>query len=222
MQKYVIIAAGGVGTRMQSTIPKQFLLVHSKPVLYYTILQFVNAYTDITIILAVPKNYIESVKELVTNYFASIEIQIVEGGATRYQSVSNALQQINIDDAVIFVHDAARCMVSVALIQHCYEQTLVNGNAIPCITPTDSVRLVEVNENKYVDRNVIKLIQTPQTFMAADLKEAFALTYKASFTDEASVAENAGITINLVQGEVNNIKITTPIDLQLASLLLHP
>jgi 2-C-methyl-D-erythritol 4-phosphate cytidylyltransferase len=218
MKKIALIVAAGNGSRMNSDIPKQFLLLNNKPVLYYSIKAFSDAYDDVEIILVLPEEHIAKGKEIIDGYFDSSKIKITAGGRTRFHSVQKGLSLIN-DEAIIFVHDGVRCFVTKDLITRCYDSAVEFGTAVPVIDSADSVRMITKNGNKIVDRNKVKLVQTPQTFHSKILLPAFEIDYKDVFTDEASVVEAFGLKINLVEGEKNNIKITTPQDLELAKVL---
>jgi 2-C-methyl-D-erythritol 4-phosphate cytidylyltransferase len=220
MQKYVIIAAGGVGSRMQLELPKQFILIHMKPVICYTIEKFVEAFADIEVIITVPENYMELTKAITQQYFPNVKIKIVVGGSTRFHSVKNGLNAIQNDDGIVFIHDAARCLITKELINHCYVHTVKNGNAIPCITPTDSLRIIDEDNSIILNRNLVRCMQTPQTFFVQGIKKGFEQEYKESFTDEASVLENIGIKLNLIQGDAQNIKLTSPFDLAIATYII--
>jgi len=219
MKKIALIVAGGKGSRMNNDIPKQFLLLKNKPVLYYTLKAFIDAYENIEIILVLPKEHIGKGQEIIDGYFHHSRIRITAGGRTRFHSVQNGLALIN-EESIIFVHDGVRCLITSDLIKKCYETAVENGNAVPAVECGDSVRLLTANGNKIVDRNKVKLIQTPQTFHSKILLPAYKIDYKDKFTDEASVVEAYGLTINLIEGEKDNIKITTPADLHLAGILL--
>ncbi len=219
MQKYAVIVAGGSGKRMGTEIPKQFLLLKGKPVLYYTIQAFQNAFSDIKIILVLPEEHLELGREIVDGYFDASNIMITQGGETRFHSVSNGLKLIE-EESIIFVHDGVRCLVSTDLIQRCYNTALETGSAVPVIDCRDSVRKITEEGNEPVDRNSLKLVQTPQTFHSKILLSAFAIDYKERFTDEANVVEAFGLKITLVQGEDSNIKITNPVDLIIAETIL--
>jgi 2-C-methyl-D-erythritol 4-phosphate cytidylyltransferase len=221
MQKYAVIVAGGSGTRMGGNTPKQFLLLNDKPVLYYTLKVFLEAYPDIQIILVLPKEYTDLGREIIDAYFDYSRIQITSGGDTRFDSVKKGLALIN-KDSIIFVHDAVRCLVTPDLIHRCYENAVRIGSAVPAIRSKDSVRLLneEENDNEIIDRSKIVFVQTPQTFHSKILLPAFQIDYKERFTDEATVVEAFGLKISLVEGEENNIKITRPIDLLIAENLL--
>lgn len=219
MKKIALIVAGGKGSRMNNDIPKQFLLLKNKPILYYTLKAFTDAYKDIEIILVLPEEHIGKGQEIIDGYFDHSRIRITAGGRTRFHSVQNGLALIN-EESIIFVHDGVRCLVTANLIKKCYEAAVEYGTAVPAVECSDSVRLLTANANKILDRNKVKIIQTPQTFHSKILLPAYKIDYKDKFTDEASVVEAYGLTINLIEGEKNNIKITTPADLHLAEILL--
>jgi 2-C-methyl-D-erythritol 4-phosphate cytidylyltransferase len=220
MQKYAVIVAGGSGKRMGTEIPKQFLLLKGKPVLYYTIKAFLKAFTDIKIILVLPDEHMELGKEIVDGYFDDKQIQITQGGDTRFHSVSNGLKLID-KESIIFVHDGVRCLVSTELIEQCYNAAMETGSAVPVVDCKDSVRKITEQGNEPVDRTSLKLVQTPQTFHSKILLPAFSIDYKERFTDEANVVEAFGLKVTLVQGEDSNIKITNPIDLIVAENILE-
>ncbi|MEP7232672.1 MAG: 2-C-methyl-D-erythritol 4-phosphate cytidylyltransferase [Ginsengibacter sp.] len=219
MKKIAVIVAGGKGTRMNSELPKQFMLLKNKPVLYYTIEAFLSAYDDMQIILVLPVGHIAKGQEIIDGYFERSRFRICEGGRSRFHSVQNGLALVE-EESIVFVHDGVRCLVTSSLIKKCYEAALAYGNAVPAIDSKDSLRLLTSNGNKMLKRNKVKLIQTPQTFHSKILLPAFKIDYKDTFTDEASVVEAFGLKINLVEGEENNIKITTPFDIQLAETLM--
>lgn len=219
MKKYAIIVAGGTGTRMESATPKQFLLLHDKPVLYYTIRTFLEAYTDVAIILVLPEDHMDMGREIIDGWFDYSRIQITAGGESRFHSVQNGLALVK-DDAIVFVHDGVRCLLTTDLIRRCYEKALESGSAIPVVPAKDSVRILSDTDNEAVERSKIVMVQTPQTFHSKILLPAFEIDYKERFTDEATVIEEFGLKIELVPGEDNNIKITRPIDLLIAERIL--
>lgn len=221
MKKYAIIVAAGTGRRMGRTIPKQFLLLHDKPVLYYTLKSFLEAYEDLEIILVLPEEFSDMGKEVIDAYFDYKRIQVTFGGETRFHSVYNGLKLVK-QEAIIFVHDAVRCLVSIDLIQRCYMHALQMGSAVPVVRSKDSVRFLneEGNDNEVLERDKVVLVQTPQTFHSKILLPAFEIDYKERFTDEATVVEQYGLKISLIEGEEDNIKITRPVDLLIAEALL--
>jgi len=206
--------------RMGGTTPKQFLLINNKPVLYYTLRVFLNAFGDIQIVLVLPVDYTDMGQEIIDAYFDKDRIRIAAGGDTRFQSVKNGLQLVE-DDSIIFVHDGVRCLLTENLIHRCYAIAVETGTAIPVITSKDSVRIVHEEGNDAIDRNKVMLVQTPQTFHSKILLPAFQIDYKEKFTDEASVVEAFGLKVTLVEGEENNIKITTPVDLVIAEKIIN-
>lgn len=222
MQKIAIIVAGGAGVRMGSAIPKQFLLLHGKPVLQYTLQAFLAAYNDLKIILVIPDAHFDKGNGLIEELQAADRIKLVQGGETRFHSVKNGLAHVPADNTVVFVHDGVRCMITPDLIRRCYEQTLEKGSAIPAITATDSIRIVneENGSHKAANRDYIRIIQTPQTFLSQIIIPAFSQPYTPTFTDEATVVEQNGTTVYLTEGEYNNIKITRAADLLLAENIL--
>lgn len=220
MEKYAVIVAGGSGQRMDAEIPKQFLLLKGKPLLQYTIQSFLHAYHDMNIILVLPAAHIAKGEEIIKKMNAETRIQITAGGETRFQSVKNGLAYIT-HPSVVFVHDGVRCVVSQKLIQNCFEQAVEKGSAIPAVAATDSIRIDEGSAHRTIDRNKVRIIQTPQTFQSEILAEAFKQEYKPAFTDEAKVVEAAGKEVFLIEGEHNNLKVTRPIDLCIAEKLLE-
>jgi len=220
MNKYAVIVAGGSGTRMGGTTPKQFILVKNKPVLYYSLQTFLNAFADIQIILVLPVDYTDMGQEIIDAYFDKEKIRITAGGDTRFQSVKNGLQLVE-DDSIIFVHDGVRCLLTENLIHRCYASTVETGTAIPVVASRDSVRIVQDDSNDAIDRNKVMLVQTPQTFHSKILLPAFKIDYKEKFTDEATVVEAYGLKVTLVEGEENNIKITKPMDLLIAEKIIN-
>jgi 2-C-methyl-D-erythritol 4-phosphate cytidylyltransferase len=220
MKKYALIVAGGSGSRMGGDLPKQFMLVKEKPVLYYTLQVFLDAYPDIQIILVLPAEYTDMGQEIIDAYFDKDRIRITAGGQTRFHSVQKGLALIE-GESIIFVHDGVRCLITKELIYRCYKKALETGTAIPAIVSKDSIRLLKDEGNEAFDRNKVMLIQTPQTFHSKILLPAFQIDFKDKFTDEATVVEAFGIKVSLVEGEENNIKITRPLDLIIAEQVLE-
>ena len=219
MKKTAIIVAGGTGQRMGTVLPKQFLAIEGKSILLHTIGQFVTAFADINFIIVLPADYIQEGQALITASGLSQHFQFVAGGDTRFQSVKNGLAQAD-PDAIVFVHDAVRCLLTPDLIQRCYQQAIEKGSAIPAVSSTDTIRITEGTKHHVVDRTNVMMIQTPQTFNAALLKKAFEQAYQPSFTDEANVLEASGKEVYLIEGEYENIKITRPLDLASAEYIL--
>jgi 2-C-methyl-D-erythritol 4-phosphate cytidylyltransferase len=219
MKKYAVIVAGGSGSRMNNATPKQFLLLNWKPVLYYPIDTFLRAYDDMEIILVLPEVHLESGQAVIDEFFQGKPIRVTTGGSTRFHSVQNGLDMIN-EECIIFVHDAVRCLLSTDLVHRCYNTAVEYGSAIPVVDCKDSVRLVKGDINEALERSAIKLVQTPQTFHSNILLPAYKVDHKDKFTDEAAVVEDYGHKVHVVEGEENNFKITTPVDLVIAEQIL--
>lgn len=219
LPKYVIITAGGSGVRMNTPIPKQFICLQGRPVLMHTIEAFYRYQPSVNIVLVLPLSQIPYWEQLCAEHQFSIPFQITEGGPQRFHSVKNALKLIP-EQAVVAIHDGVRPLVSGRTIAEAFYFAEKFGNAVPVLPVTESVRRVENACNKPEDRNVLRLVQTPQCFMAAAIKKAYQVNYHEAFTDDASVLEKAGERIFLCEGNKENIKITTPADLQIAEALL--
>jgi 2-C-methyl-D-erythritol 4-phosphate cytidylyltransferase len=219
MKKIAVITAGGAGSRMGTVLPKQFLLLNERPILWHTIQAFVSAFTDIQLILVLPADYMTAGIELITEMGLNSQTILVQGGATRFDSVKNGLAKIT-EPAIIFVHDGVRCLITTTLIKQCYNQAIEIGTAIPAVAATDSIRMESNGINQSIDRNKIRIIQTPQTFNSNILLPAFQQPYQETFTDEASVVEANGSKVHLIEGDNQNLKITRPIDLIIAAQIL--
>ena len=219
---YIIIVAGGKGLRMGSDIPKQFIPVCGLPVLMRTIRRFREYSADINIILVLPKAQQDYWQSLCKEYQFDERYIIADGGETRFHSVSNGLSLIPDDaEGVVGVHDGVRPFPAIDVIAGCYETARHQGAVIPVIPIVETVRHLEGNDSKTVSRDDYRLVQTPQTFDIQLLKRAYRQEYTDMFTDDASVVEALGEKITLVEGNRENIKITTPFDLKIASVLLQ-
>lgn len=220
--QYIIIVAGGKGSRMKSDIPKQFIEINGEPIMIKTIKKFLFYFSEIKIIVVVHKDYFNLLETLIQNAkINSQNIEITRGGDTRFDSVKNGLKLIKDNEAIVGIHDAARPFVSVNTIKSCYETAAKKGNAIPCLSIHESLRQVIENKNQIANRDAFKIIQTPQCFLVSKIKKAFNQAYQPVFTDDASVLETTGEKINLVEGNVENIKITSPFDLVIAKAILE-
>jgi 2-C-methyl-D-erythritol 4-phosphate cytidylyltransferase len=211
--RYVVLVAGGSGSRMNSEIPKQFLLLDGFPVLMRTIAQFYSYDPAQRIIVVLPANQLEQWAELCRQYYFSIPVQVATGGATRTESVQNGLALIEEENSLVAIHDGVRPFVNLQLIEQCYQAAYEKGAAVAAIDLKDSIRQLDGNTSFAVDRTAYKLVQTPQTFKTSLIKAAYLKAVAGTFTDDASVAEAAGYTITLTEGHYQNIKITTPEDL---------
>jgi len=220
MKKYAVIVAGGSGLRMGTARPKQFLELRDRPVLWYTLTAFLQAFDDLEIILVLPEMYVQTGLDIIQTTSNPNQTWITVGGETRYASVKKGLDHIH-QHSIVFVQDGVRCLTTPQLIRRCYDEAVEKGNAIPAIAAVDSIRIETVNGNEIIDRNKVRIIQTPQTFYSDILKAAFEQDYEESFTDEANVVEKLGVKINLIEGEPTNIKITRPMDILIAEKILE-
>ena len=219
---YIIIVAGGKGLRMGSDIPKQFLPIGGKPVLMRTLERFRAYSSDLQIILVLPEAQQDYWQELCQEYQFDVEYQLANGGQTRFHSVQNGLALVP-DDAkgVVGVHDGVRPFPSIEVIRNCYETARTAKAVIPVIPVVETVRHLLSNQKSVtVPRDEYRLVQTPQTFDIQLLKAANCQPYNDGFTDDASVVESYGHAITLVEGNRENIKITTPYDLKIAEVLI--
>lgn len=219
MKKYAVIVAAGSGSRMGKEIPKQFLLLAGRPILYYTLDTFLSSYSDLHVLLVISPKFRLWTEAICKAFPDPGRITLVDGGNTRFQSVKNGLAQIH-DNAVVFVHDGVRCLITGQLIHHCFEQTILKGSAIPTVAATESIRIIDRNHHKIVDRKKVRMVQTPQTFLSTILLNAYKTEEKEFFTDEASVVEHSGEKVHLIEGEYTNIKITRPQDMAVAEQIL--
>lgn len=222
MKQAVIIVAGGKGTRFGANVPKQFLLLNGLPIYIQTIKQFVQYDEAMQIVLVLPMHtpdaeLAENIAEVFTHL--GVKITACRGGATRFYSVKNGLQALADDVAVVGVHDAVRPLVSQDVIAGCYKAAAEFGNAIPTLPSKNSLRKIEGENSIAVDRSQYRIVQTPQCFQIAQITQAYEQEDNG-FTDDASVVESAGHKIKMVEGNQENIKITTPPDLLYAEFLL--
>ena len=224
---YIIIVAGGKGLRMGSDIPKQFLPIGGKPVLMRTLERFRAYSSALQIILVLPEAQQDYWRQLCEDYHFDVEHQIANGGQTRFHSVQNGLALVPDDaEGVVGVHDGVRPFPSIEVIRNCYETARTAKAVIPVIPVVETVRQLfsngqqDLRTSKTVPRDEYRLVQTPQTFDIQLLKAANKQPYNDGFTDDASVVESYGHAITLVEGNRENIKITTPYDLKIAEILI--
>ena len=220
---YIIIVAGGKGLRMGTDIPKQFLPIGGKPVLMRTLERFREYSAELQIILVLPEAQQEYWHQLCEEYHFDVKYTLAKGGQTRFHSVQNGLAKVP-DDAqgVVGVHDGVRPFPSIEVIKNCYETARTKKAVIPVIPVVETVRHLEGEKSVTVPRGDYRLVQTPQTFDIQLLKAANRQPYNDGFTDDASVVESYGYEITLVEGNRENIKITTPYDLKIAEVLINP
>lgn len=219
-KKYsVIIVAGGKGLRAGGDVPKQFQFIGGKPMLMHTIEAFHNCDYRIRIIVVLPEAFRDLWNEMCEMVDFSIPCTLVNGGETRFHSVKNGLAEVS-DEETVGVHDGARPFVSAEVIKRCFDTSFQESvGVIPVTDEVNTVRQLTENGTKIIDRSTLKLVQTPQVFPAASLKSAYETGYNEFFTDDASVAEAAGMEIKLVEGDEWNIKITTSRDFEVAEAL---
>ena len=218
---YVIIVAGGKGLRMGSDIPKQFLPIGGKPVLMRTLERFRAYDTNLKIILVLPEAQQDYWRRLCEQYHFDVKYELANGGQTRFHSVQNGLALIPDDaEGVVGVHDGVRPFPSIDVIRNCYTTARTAKAVIPVIPVVETVRQLENESSVTVPRDKYRLVQTPQTFDIQLLKAANRQPYNDGFTDDASVVESYGHDITLVEGNRENIKITTPYDMKIAEVLL--
>jgi 2-C-methyl-D-erythritol 4-phosphate cytidylyltransferase len=216
----LVLVAGGKGVRMGAAVPKQFLPLHGKPILYYAVKTFIDTFPDIKIVLVLPQEHVSYGNILLQAFEERIDLTIVTGGETRFHSVQNGLKEVG-DEDIVFIHDAVRPFITSEMIKRCLDQALVAGNAIPAVAVTDSIRQWTNNEFVAIDRSQLRIIQTPQTFKASLIKKAFEQDYDELFTDEATVLESTGYQVHLVEGSKSNIKITSPEDMLTAEAIFQ-
>lgn len=219
MIRTALIVAGGKGLRMGSDLPKQFLPVGGKPVLMRTLEAFYQFDAAMHLILVLPKEQQAYWRQLCSDYQFVINHRIVDGGETRFHSVKNGLTFVS-GSGLVGVHDGVRPFVSQEVIGRCYDMAEVRKAVIPVVDIVETVRRLTAEGSETVNRNDYKLVQTPQVFDAGLLKQAYAQEFTPLFTDDASVVEAMGVPVCLVEGNRENIKITTPFDLKVATTLL--
>ena len=221
MKRYVIIVAGGKGLRMGGDVPKQFPPIGNRPVLMRTIEVFRSVYSDLRVILVLPREQQAYWTRLCLQYGFDVPLQIADGGDSRFHSVQNGLALVpNGEEGVVGVHDGVRPFVAPDTIRRCFEGAWQYGAVVPVVPVVETVRqLLPEGDSLTVDRDHFRLVQTPQAFLADVLKKAYLQPYQKEFTDDASVVEAMGHPIYLVEGNRDNIKLTTPEDLRLAEAL---
>lgn len=218
MKLYALIVAGGTGSRMGTVIPKQFLELAGEPVLMHSIRRFWSFNKETVIIVVLPENQLEYWESLRKKYTFPVQHYVVSGGNTRFLSVKNGLKLVE-EKGLVAIHDGVRPLVSRETIRRCFDAAGKYGNAIPVVSPTDSIRMISGKLSIPADRQSVKLIQTPQVFDAGLIKRAYQQDYSPDFTDDATVLERTGETIHLVEGNRENIKITNPEDLDICAML---
>lgn len=221
MKKAAIVVAGGKGTRMGGLVSKQYLPIGGKPVLMHTLEVFAKAEPEIFLILVLPEADFSIWKELCQANNFSLSHQVVAGGNSRFQSVKNGLNALPFEIGLVAIHDGVRPFVKMEVIRESFDQAQKSGSAIAVVPLKDSIRKVsEEGKNEFQERQYFRLVQTPQTFQVEKIKKAFQVEELPQFTDDATVYENQGWQVTLISGNPENIKITTPEDLEYAEFLL--
>ena len=218
---YVVIVAGGKGLRMGGEKPKQFQDLKGRPVLMHTLERFREALPEGKLILVLPEWWVTMWRDLCRQHAFSVDHELVKGGDTRFHSVKNGLDAIRGEEGVVAVHDGVRPFVAVDVIRECVKQALTGACVVPVIAPVESVRLKQgdTDRTQSIDRNLCLLVQTPQVFPLNRLRQAYSQPYQSLFTDDASVVEADGGQVEVVEGNRENIKLTTPFDWAMAQLL---
>jgi len=217
MKKVALIVAGGKGERMNSKVPKQFLLLNNVPILMHTIKRFAN-FEEIFLVL--PKSQFDYWNKLCKDSNFSCQYTLIEGGRTRFQSVKNGLEKID-SGVIVMIHDGVRPIISQDLIARLIARNKKGTGVVPIIPMKESIRKVEGGQSKHLDRKTLFQVQTPQCFRSTDIKEAYKTEFSELFTDDASVLENAGGKIETTLGDEKNLKITTIEDLKIAELFMQ-
>lgn len=220
MKEHAIIVAGGSGSRMQSSIPKQFLEIAGKPVLFYTIEAFQKYSSTISIILVLPSDQLNFWQELCQKHKVDFKLQVQSGGNSRFQSVKKGLEVIT-EDGLVAVHDGVRPLIKPETIRNAFGMARQHGTAVVATSLKESIREKTGQMSIAKDRSRYALVQTPQVFRVSELKRAYTFGEQPYLTDDASVAEAAGIKIRLVDGDYENIKITTPEDVIFAEAIIN-
>jgi len=219
MERFVLIVAGGSGRRMGATIPKQFLPLCGRPLLMHTIEKFHKYDSSFNITVVLPAQHISFWNELIAQHHFEVPHKMVAGGGERFHSVKNGLDTLP-GEGLVAIHDGVRPMVSTDTISRCFDEAEKSGSAIPVVIPSESVRMLTVNGSLPLNRDVVRLVQTPQVFSLAIIKKSYEDGFSREFTDDATVAEKAGYPVSLVEGNHENIKITTEDQLQYAETLM--
>lgn len=218
--RFVVIVAGGSGKRMKSELPKQFIKLTGRPVLLHTLYVFYEFDRELKIIIVLHADYFDLWKSICEKYSCSVPHRVIKGGETRFCSVKNGLEAIDNEDGLVAIHDAVRPLVNKQTIKRCFDNAMRYGNALPAISPNESVRITIAGGNKPIDKENIFLVQTPQVFSVARIKKAYKQKQRPDFTDDATVFEASGGIINIVPGDPLNIKLTTPVDMEFAITVL--
>lgn len=216
----VIIVAGGSGRRMGGALPKQFMMLDNEPILARSINRMHEALPAAEIVVVLPEEHVELWKNIAARFDVARH-KIALGGKERFHSVKNGLAALSDEVAIVGIHDAVRPLASKKLIIKLFLEAENNTAVIPVVAPIDSYRIVESDNSHIIDRSALRMVQTPQVFQAEALRKAYEQPFSSTFTDDASVMEAAGHKVTLVEGERENIKITTPSDMLIAEAIIN-
>ena len=216
----VIIVAGGSGRRMGGALPKQFMMLDNEPILARSINRMHEALPAAEIVVVLPEEHVELWKNIAARFDVARHM-IAVGGMERFLSVKNGLAALSDEVAIVGIHDAVRPLASKKLIIKLFLEAENSTAVIPVVAPIDSYRIVEGDNSRIIDRSALRMVQTPQVFQAEALRKAYEQPFSATFTDDASVMEAAGHKVTLVEGERENIKITTPSDMLIAEAIIN-
>ena len=216
----VIIVAGGSGRRMGGALPKQFMMLDNEPILARSINRMHEALPAAEIVVVLPEEHVELWKNIAARFDVARH-KIALGGKERFHSVKNGLEALSDEVCIVGIHDAVRPLASKKLIIKLFLEAENNVAAIPVVAPIDSYRIIEGDESRIIDRSALRMVQTPQVFQAEALRKAYEQPFSTTFTDDASVMEAAGYKVTLVEGERENIKITTPSDMLIAEAIIN-
>ena len=220
MKKTVLIVAAGSGSRMGGNIPKQYLPLKGRPIIVHTLEKFRKFDPHIKIVVVVAPSHQELWAQIALSYEIARDISLAPGGASRFESVKNGLDLIH-EESLIGIHDAVRPLVGLDTLARCYKAAEIKGSGIPVFDMEDSVRMLDGQDSSLpLDRSRLKRVQTPQVFRSVQIKQAYQQSFNPGFTDDASVYETCFSPLTLVEGNPENIKITTPLDLKLAEVLM--
>jgi 2-C-methyl-D-erythritol 4-phosphate cytidylyltransferase len=219
MDLTVIVTAGGIGNRMGASLPKQFLLLNNRPILFHTIESFFTFDAKAQILVTLPEDWIPYWNELCEEYNFTIQHEVISGGQERYDSIKHALKVTKGDK--VLVHDGVRPLVSERVIRNVLDSVNANNGVVPVLPLKSSIRKGTENESKAVNRSEYWMVQTPQGFSREVIKKAYDYPFSEDITDDSSLVAKAGYNIELVQGEEENIKITTPFDLVIAAKIIE-
>ena len=216
----VIIVAGGSGRRMGGALPKQFMMLDNEPILARSINRMHEALPAAEIVVVLPEEHVELWKNIAARFDVARH-KIALGGKERFHSVKNGLEALSNEVCIVGIHDAVRPLASKKLVIKLFLEAENNVAVIPVVAPIDSYRIIEGNESRIIDRSALRMVQTPQVFQAESLRKAYEQPFSTTFTDDASVMEAAGHKVTLVEGERENIKITTPSDMLIAEAIIN-